>query len=634
MERTAAFSDTSYTNAGNWHNGPLVKETKQIVTFASATGRLADATAVFYLRSYNDNTHVVHMVIENAKNKTTAGAIFGGWKYKINGSDHAYSRTFSATAGNAAGLQGGPNNTLNLVDVILAENSWIRWTYNSEVFLTQLYFESSTDNWVFNNNIQLDGGGGEYSIPAGTAYEIISAAIPWGTRDGIFNEAVGGHTAATGTDDYETFYRAGAFPRLHPVSATRSYSTTMTLYHSNLAGGGNKTLKASDWEPYNWGPFYPIFQHGAGRMEVGLIPEPYQFALREKTQTKRDWMFNRMAYRQGQVSKHWVNDDNTIRHLSDAPTSGWYDGSGIPQLHANCRLGRHFWPFAEQDRMAGGAHYPDYNFVPYLLSGDQYLADEMESDMAAIMWNTHPSLRDNGNGLLSWNQNGLRGAAFLARNIGECIAYLPDEKSTLRSALNAIVANNNTAEITNMANEPDPTGNPFIDIRFLTPTTYTNHLVFQGLMDAYWISVMEHLRRNGVTLFPLITNAKIDWHIDMFEARGTGGQPYYCFHSASAIYYVDTGSAWFADKNALHAWNETNYWDVIPIGHPDGNGFYEQHAYVVASIAEARGDSRGTTWRNNIYNHNSGALHTTGLWTLSNNQTNQGFAYYGFDFHL
>ena len=64
---------------------------------------------------------------------------------------------------------------------------------------------------------------------------------------------------------------------------------------------------------------------------------------------------------------------------------------------------------------------PDLVFVPYLLTGDRYYAEEM------AFWANHGMLATNGHGvdgLLKGNE--VRGVGWVMRNMAEAAAYYPD----------------------------------------------------------------------------------------------------------------------------------------------------------------------------------------------------------------
>lgn len=82
------------------------------------------------------------------------------------------------------------------------------------------------------------------------------------------------------------------------------------------------------------------------------------------------------------------------------------------------------------------AHVPDLAFVPYLLTGDRYYAEEM------AFWANHGMLSTLGHGaagLLKGNE--VRGVGWVMRNMAEAAAYYPDA-SPVKAYLSQKVVNN------------------------------------------------------------------------------------------------------------------------------------------------------------------------------------------------
>ena len=82
------------------------------------------------------------------------------------------------------------------------------------------------------------------------------------------------------------------------------------------------------------------------------------------------------------------------------------------------------------------AHVPDLAYVPYLLTGDRYYAEEM------AFWANHGMLATNGHGaagLLAGNE--VRGFGWVLRNLAEAAAYYPDA-SPVKAYLTEKVINN------------------------------------------------------------------------------------------------------------------------------------------------------------------------------------------------
>lgn len=90
------------------------------------------------------------------------------------------------------------------------------------------------------------------------------------------------------------------------------------------------------------------------------------------------------------------------------------------------------------------AHQPSLAYVPYLLTGDRYYADEMTAWgdfdlLASFTSNVYEGQRGESQGLLRGNQ--IRGFAWALRNLADAAAYLPDADPA-KPYFTAKVANN------------------------------------------------------------------------------------------------------------------------------------------------------------------------------------------------
>ena len=100
------------------------------------------------------------------------------------------------------------------------------------------------------------------------------------------------------------------------------------------------------------------------------------------------------------------------------------------------------------------AHQPSLAYVPYLITGDRYYAEEM------AFWANYAMLRTfkrDARGLLMSNE--VRGIGWALRNLADAAAYYP-EASPVRAYLGQKVLNNLQA-LDDYANAQDPAANPF-----------------------------------------------------------------------------------------------------------------------------------------------------------------------------
>jgi hypothetical protein len=104
------------------------------------------------------------------------------------------------------------------------------------------------------------------------------------------------------------------------------------------------------------------------------------------------------------------------------------------------------------------AHQPSIAFVPYLLTGDRYYAEEMAFWANYGMLRTYPGDGVRGGaGILAYNE--VRGIAWALRNLVEAAALYPDA-SPVKAYLSA-KATSNLQWLDAFANAQSPTANPF-----------------------------------------------------------------------------------------------------------------------------------------------------------------------------
>jgi hypothetical protein len=104
------------------------------------------------------------------------------------------------------------------------------------------------------------------------------------------------------------------------------------------------------------------------------------------------------------------------------------------------------------------AHQPSLAYVPYLLTGDRYYAEEMAFWANYSMMRTYPSDGVRGAaGILAYNE--VRGYAWALRNMADAAAYYPDASPVRSYLASKVVAN--LQWLDSYANAQDPIANPF-----------------------------------------------------------------------------------------------------------------------------------------------------------------------------
>ena len=204
------------------------------------------------------------------------------------------------------------------------------------------------------------------------------------------------------TPDFEPAYAANALPRYWEGVQNRVYAPV-----------------GHDFEPLGRGSLHPDMPAHGGREELAPYPDWAARYLVHKDATQK-----RFVLTHGDLAGSWPihvrNLDGSFVDIDRRPRY-WHD---IP-----------LW--REVDRPAGdlsavgplmpdNAHQPSLAYIPYLMTGDRYYADEMAFWANYTMLATIPGIRGgNGSEGLLWS-NETRGFAWGLRSLTDAAAYLPD----------------------------------------------------------------------------------------------------------------------------------------------------------------------------------------------------------------
>ncbi len=257
-------------------------------------------------------------------------------------------------------------------------------------------------------------------------------------------------------------------PDLAPFHATRALPPYLSIVTNTVDTPG--------------GSAYDILRPGAlqanmpghgGRPELAPYPDWTARYLVHRHATQRSFVLAN-----GDLSGSWPIH---VREAEGSATSGigsgryvslnqrptvWFDGraknSGVDYVHGTPLPIREYGsttPSAGQSPLIpDNAHQPSLAYVPYLLTGDRYYAEEM------AFWANYAMLRTyNGNGIRSstgvLESNEVRGFGWALRNLVDAAAYYPDS-SPMKTYL-AEKVTNNLAWLDAYANSLDPITNPF-----------------------------------------------------------------------------------------------------------------------------------------------------------------------------
>lgn len=445
--RTATFTDTTYANAR--FSGPLAKETRQCVTFTSATGSLAQVRVWFYLMSFNDGTHRCCYVLDNSIDHADSAAIPASVVFKANGSA-VLTKTCTVTAGPGTLSHGGGNH----INMSTSAHGLSKWDYiraldaDGDPSYLKIWNHYDADTVTgyngFNPNVGLSG----------TSWSKVTFLLPWGAR-GVHRQNIGGHDQAQWNPDLETFFQAQLLYRVDPSFSDKTWSTTMTIANNDLF---NKTMEAGDFNLYNYGIYAPNITNGGQRPELGILPEWVMQWTKAPSIALYDWM-TILADRAAETSFHITKaSDNSALKLSDDPD--FYYGNGVQGSLAGNKSWKGIIINPEAGSGKGPSHQGGYFFVPYLVTGDWFYQDELIHHAAfgvRSSGNDGVGARNDGEGILFGMINGLRSCAWAATKLAECVSILPSSESAWLTEFQAIIDRNNTYEDYLVGIEPDST---------------------------------------------------------------------------------------------------------------------------------------------------------------------------------
>ena len=267
---------------------------------------------------------------------------------------------------------------------------------------------------------------------------------------------IGGTAFASVTPDFGPFNLAKALPSYLPVVGNVVSSPTGASYNILNAGALDPNMPA----------------HG-GRPELAPYPDWTARYLVHKNPTQRSFVLANgdlsgswpVHVREAEVSAKTGVGPERLVSLDQRPTV-WYDararGDGLDYVkggpmpiieYGSATPGPGQSPLIPDD-----AHQPSIAYVPYLLTGDRYYAEEMAFWANYGMLRTYPAdgVRGSG-GILAYNE--VRGYAWALRNIVDAAAYYPDASPVKAYLSQKVTANLQWLDA--YARAQDPVTNPF-----------------------------------------------------------------------------------------------------------------------------------------------------------------------------
>ena len=238
-----------------------------------------------------------------------------------------------------------------------------------------------------------------------------------------------------------SFQQSAVTPNLAPFVASRAlpgYLATVGSPPRALTGGG---VSGTGFGILAFGDLTVPMNAHSGRPELAPYPDWTAQYLVHKTKSQLAYVI-----RHGELAGSWGvhvrNVDGSMPTI-DAPGHAYYWLDPRWRDPGNLSTGftgprGHFEHRAEQGDIA---HQPSLAFVPYLMTGDRFFADEVAfwANFCLIGSFASDYNRKGAQGLLIGNE--VRGIGWGLRNLGDAAAYLPDA-SPMKAYLASKVWNN------------------------------------------------------------------------------------------------------------------------------------------------------------------------------------------------
>jgi hypothetical protein len=227
--------------------------------------------------------------------------------------------------------------------------------------------------------------------------------------------------------------------QLQDAGAVANYNLDLKIDEGMLKGYAT-SVASSGWDAPLAGNGVTKYMPGTGaRDDIGITTEP-----------NTAWLISQdaraAAYALGQAETassipwHFWDGANGTWLNTDAYPKLWVDGRGGTGRPGDANSGG----LTQQQASDTGwtldaAHQPNLSYVPYLMTGERWMLDNLQAQAAWNIIGTWPLVRSNGTDLVV-NENQVRGAAWALREVDQAALVSPDgskEKAFFQSASDA-----------------------------------------------------------------------------------------------------------------------------------------------------------------------------------------------------
>lgn len=267
---------------------------------------------------------------------------------------------------------------------------------------------------------------------------------------------VGATSLASATPDIAPFNAANALPPYHSIVANQVNTPTGANFAILKQGALDTNMPAHggrpELAPYpDWTARYLVHRNSTQRAFVlahGDLSGSWPVHVREAEGSAKSGVGAERLISLDQRPTIWYDSraqSNYLDYIKGTPLPIREYGSVTPGP-------------GQSPLIPDNAHQPSLAYVPYLLTGDRYYAEEMAFWANYSMMRTYPSDGVRGAaGILAYNE--VRGYAWALRNMADAAAYYPDASPVKAYLASKVVAN--LQWLDSYANSQDPVANPF-----------------------------------------------------------------------------------------------------------------------------------------------------------------------------
>lgn len=213
---------------------------------------------------------------------------------------------------------------------------------------------------------------------------------------------------------------------LQETGAVARYDLSIPTSAARLAQYG-AAIAADDWgDPLAVNGVTQYMPQTGGRADIG-----------QTTTSNTIWLTSQdpraAAYSLGQAEtagaipwNFWDKGNNSWLSVEDYPRL-WTDPRGGTGTPGDPRSGTLTQPAPKDTGWTVElAHHPDLSSIPYLLTGERWILDNLQAQAAGVLVGTYPDIRQNGEGLVATGRGQVRSQAWSLRDIDNAAYLSPD----------------------------------------------------------------------------------------------------------------------------------------------------------------------------------------------------------------